>query len=82
MAGRRGDEIPDVHTGHSVAHMSEPKDLGDARGEWYYCFKHEKVERRDECNQMDRMGPYPTAEDARNWRERVAERNANWGDDD
>lgn len=82
MAGRRGDEIPDGHPGHSVAHMSEPKDLGDARGEWYYCFKHEKVERRDECNQMDRMGPYPTAEDARNWRERVAERNANWGDDD
>ena len=31
---------------------------------------------------MDRMGPYPTAEDAQNWRERVAERNANWGNDD
>jgi hypothetical protein len=31
---------------------------------------------------MDRMGPYPTREDAENWRQRVAERNAAWGDDD
>jgi hypothetical protein len=60
----------------------ESKRLGDATGEWYYCFKHQKVERRDDCNQMDRMGPYPTREDAENWRQRVAERNAAWGDDD
>ena len=38
--------------------------LGDARGEWYYCFKHQKVEQRDECSLMDRMGPYPTRDDA------------------
>jgi hypothetical protein len=59
-----------------------PQPLGDARGDWYYCFKHQKVEQRDECRQMDRMGPYPTKEDAEHWRERVAERNAAWGDDD
>ncbi len=47
--------------------MSEgSKALGDAHGDWYYCFKHAKVETREECNQMDRMGPYPTREDAEN----------------
>lgn len=56
--------------------------LGDARGDWYYCFKHRKVEQRDECRQMDRMGPYASREEAENWRARVAERNAAWKDDD
>ena len=57
--------------------------LGDARGEWYYCFKHKKVESgHDDCNLMDRMGPYPTREDAENWRERVAVRNEAWNDED
>jgi hypothetical protein len=63
--------------------MSEgSKDLGDAHGDWYYCFKHAKVETREECNQMDRMGPYPTREDAEHWRERVAARNEAWDEDD
>jgi hypothetical protein len=52
--------------------------LGDAEGEWYYCFKHKKVETRDECQQMDRMGPYLTQENAENWRERVVARNEKW----
>lgn len=56
--------------------------LGDAQGEWYYCFKHDRVERRGDCIEMDRMGPYPTAEDARNWRQRVEERNREWDDDE
>ena len=59
-----------------------PQHLGDAHGQWYYCFKHQKVERLDECNEMDRMGPYPTPEDARNWRAIVAERNREWDEDD
>jgi hypothetical protein len=59
-----------------------PRHLGDAQGEWYYCFKHQKVERRDECNEMDRMGPYTSEEDARNWRAIVAERNREWDEDD
>jgi hypothetical protein len=61
---------------------SEPTPLGDAHGEWYYCFKHKKVETRDECTEMDRMGPYPTREDAANWRERVAARNEAWDAED
>jgi len=60
----------------------EPMHLGNARGEWYYCFKHEKVETRDECRQMDRMGPYPTREDAENWQERVGARNEAWEDEE
>jgi hypothetical protein len=54
----------------------------DAEGEWYYCFKHKKVETQDECHQMDRMGPYRTKEDAEHWREHVAERNKEWDDDE
>ncbi len=59
-----------------VSEESAP--LGDARGEWYYCFKHDKVEMLHECKRRDRMGPYATPEDAANWRERVAARNAEW----
>jgi hypothetical protein len=60
----------------------DTKGLVDARGEWYYCFKHGKVETADQCRHMDRMGPYPTREDAEHWRDRVAARNQEWGDDD
>jgi len=59
--------------------MSDPSaSLGDPTGQWYYCFKHKKVETHDECHQRDRMSPYATREDAENWRERVVERNAEW----
>jgi hypothetical protein len=60
----------------------QPERLGDAKGEWYYCFSHKKVETREDCNEMDRMGPYPTQEDAENWRERVAARNEAWDAED
>jgi hypothetical protein len=56
----------------------ESQQLGDAEGQWYYCFKHKKVEKIDDCHQMDRMGPYPTREDAAHWRERVEARNEAW----
>ena len=56
--------------------------LGDAHGEWYYCFKHKKVETSGECHQMDRMGPYPTQEDAENWQARVAARNKAWDNEE
>ena len=63
---------------------SDAKQPGDAQGEWYYCFKHQRVETRDECRQMDRMGPYPTRDAAEHWRDRVKERNDAWDaqDDD
>jgi hypothetical protein len=58
--------------------MTDPTPLGDATGEWYYCFEHEKVEGRYDCRQRDRMGPYPTREAAEHWRDRVEQRNEAW----
>ena len=74
LARRAGRNVPVV--------SDESQPLGDAQGQWYWCFEHQKVERFDECNQMDRMGPYPTADDAAHWRDRVAERNRAWDDED
>ena len=64
------------------AMTDESMRLGDAKGQWYYCFKHKKVETHDQCRQMDRMGPYLTQEDAENWRERVVARNKAWEDEE
>jgi hypothetical protein len=64
------------------ANPADAASLGDAHGEWYYCFKHKKVERRDDCQQRDRMGPYPTQEAAEHWQDRVAQRNETWEKDD
>ena len=64
-----------------VGMTDESTHLGDAQGEWYYCFKHKKVETCDECHKMDRMGPYSTVADVENWRERVAARNKAWEDE-
>jgi hypothetical protein len=33
---------------------------------WYYCLKHGTVERAGECKATDRLGPYPSPEDAAN----------------
>lgn len=60
----------------------DPNNLGDAQGQWYYCFKHQKVETHDESAEMDRMGPYPTREAAANWRQQVAARNEAWDEED
>jgi len=56
----------------------EPETLGDAHGQWYYCFKHQKVETIEDCQLMDRMGPYPTKEAAEHWRDRAEARNESW----
>ena len=65
--------------------VDESNRLGDAHGEWYYCFVHKRVERPKvetlgECSHVDRMGPYPTRVDAEKWQERVAARNEEWDD--
>ena len=62
--------------------MTDDAQPGDARGEWYYCFKHKKVESREESSELDRMGPYPTREAAEHWRDRVAQRNQAWDKED
>jgi hypothetical protein len=72
----------DLQLRPSLGCMSEGSSLGDAHGEWYYCFKHKKVETLQDCTLMDRMGPYPAKEDAENWRERLDERNEAWQQED
>lgn len=57
-------------------------DLGDAHGEWYWCLKHGTVEPKGGCPDKDRLGPYPTPEAARHWRDRVSERNEVWDAED
>lgn len=54
----------------------------DATGQWYWCFKHSAVEPPDGCANTDRLGPYASPEEARNWRERVHARNEAWDDEE
>jgi hypothetical protein len=49
---------------------------------WYYCLTHHTVEPLEGCKAADRLGPYPTYEDAANALQRVAERNQAWDDED
>ena len=52
-------------------------------GEFYWCVHHGRVEHgREACRADDRMGPYPTEEAARNWRETVEARNEKWEAED
>lgn len=50
--------------------------------QWYWCFRHTAVERGPGCPNTDRMGPYASEEEARNWRERVLARNEAWDAED
>jgi hypothetical protein len=47
--------------------------------EWYWCLAHARPEPADERDDPDHaLGPYPTEEAARNWKERHRERDASW----
>lgn len=43
-------------------------------GPWYFCLKHDTVEDRDGCASRDRLGPYPTRDEAARAVESVHER--------
>jgi hypothetical protein len=46
---------------------------------WYFCLKHHTVEPFDsDCPGKDRLGPYPTREEAAHALEKVQERNKEW----
>lgn len=47
-------------------------------GQWYWCLKHAAVEPAAGCANSQRMGPYASAAEARNWRSRVEARNDSW----
>jgi hypothetical protein len=49
--------------------------------EYWYCLKHHAVEPREGCKNADRLGPYPTREEASRALEKVQQRNEEWDDD-
>ncbi|MGH8886265.1 MAG: hypothetical protein ACRDYX_14025 [Egibacteraceae bacterium] len=51
-------------------------------GEWYWCLDHRRAEQGKVCPEKVRMGPYRSAEEAANWREKAKERNERWQDED
>ena len=52
-------------------------------GGWYWCMHHQKVEHgAHRCPPSETMGPYPTEEAARNWRQQAEARNDKWEAED
>jgi hypothetical protein len=51
---------------------------GEPGEQWYYCLKHHAVEGAVGCRAKDRLGPYPTREEAEHALEKVKERNDQW----
>ncbi len=51
---------------------------------WWFCLKHNTVEPDPGCRAKDRLGPYPTREEAAHALETVRQRNEEWdaADDD
>ena len=46
---------------------------------YYWCLDHGQVEQDDtDCPPDRRLGPYPTQEDARNWKESVSAKTEEW----
>jgi hypothetical protein len=47
--------------------------------QYYWCRKHDRVERSGgTCPERDLLGPYPSAEAARNWRQQRDAREDRW----
>lgn len=47
--------------------------------QWYWCLTHGRAEAEDARDDVDNsLGPYPTEQDAENWRETVEARNEAW----
>lgn len=50
-------------------------------GHFWFCLKHHAVEPSAGCGPSDRLGPYPTREEAELALEKVRERNDAWDND-
>ena len=51
-------------------------------GEWYWCLRHHAVEPFEGCRAEDRLGPYPTRDEAAHALQKVQERNEEWDRED
>lgn len=50
--------------------------------QWFWCLDHRAVEGPGGCRAADRLGPYPTREEAARALDTVARRNASWEAED
>lgn len=50
--------------------------------EWYYCVEHDTVEPKVGCRVTNRLGPYPSREEAARAMETVERRNEEWDEND
>ncbi|HYS32172.1 MAG TPA: hypothetical protein VEM58_07910 [Streptosporangiaceae bacterium] len=50
----------------------------DTEQHWWFCLKHHAVEPDAGCPAKDRLGPYPTEQDAQRALETVRRRNEEW----
>ena len=48
---------------------------------YYYCLDHRAVEGEDGCRAADRLGPYPSRQEAERALDKVQERNEAWDND-
>jgi hypothetical protein len=49
--------------------------------QYWFCLNHKTVETRDGCRNADRLGPYPSHDQASRALEKVEERNEEWEND-
>ncbi|MEP7089828.1 MAG: hypothetical protein ABI776_06925 [Nocardioidaceae bacterium] len=49
--------------------------------QFWFCLEHHRVEPRHGCLNKDRLGPYPTEEEASRALAKVQERNEEWDND-
>lgn len=52
-----------------------------SNGQWWFCLKHQAVEDTDACANSERLGPYPTREEAQRALATAAERTEAWDND-
>lgn len=56
--------------------------MSDRDGEWFWCLRHQRAERRGACRAADRLGPYPSPEAAADWQEVHGRREERWEEED
>ena len=49
--------------------------------QFYFCLKHRTAEGEDGCKAADRLGPYPSREEAEAALDKVQQRNEEWDND-
>lgn len=65
-----------------IIEMRQDLDMADDTTRWYWCLTHGTVEEGQQCRAQDRLGPYPSAEAARNWKDTHGQRHEQWEEAD